>query len=124
MSPATATPENTTTSLTVPTLTVGAEGAPAAFTGTVAGPASGDGVPAGTVTVFLTTSVSPGQTQLCQTTLSGGSGDSVNYSCSLAGASQFRRVATPTWSPPTAAGHRRTAASPTTPRRRAPKASR
>ena len=78
-----ATPENTTTSLTVPTLTFGAEGAPAAFTGTVAGPASADGIPAGTVTVYDNYGVA-GQTQLCQTTLSGGSGDSVNYSCSLA----------------------------------------
>ena len=33
-----ATTENTTTSLTEPTLTYGAEGSPAAFTGTVAGP--------------------------------------------------------------------------------------
>ena len=35
---AVATPENTTTSLTVPSLTFGSEGSPAAFTGTVAGP--------------------------------------------------------------------------------------
>ena len=72
----------------MPTLTFGSEGAPAAFTGTVAGPASADGIPAGTVTVFDNFGVS-GQTQLCQTTLSGGSGDSVNYSCSLASATQL-----------------------------------
>ena len=83
-----ATPENTATSLTVPTLTFGAEGAPTAFTGTVVGPASADGIPAGTVTVFDNFGVA-GQTQLCQTTLSGGSGDSVNYSCSLASATQL-----------------------------------
>ena len=83
-----ATPENTTTSLTVPTLTFGSEGSPAAFTGTVAGPASADGVPAGTVTVFDNFGVT-GQTQLCQATLSGGSGDSVTYSCSLASATQL-----------------------------------
>ena len=82
VSPASATPESTTTSLTLPTLTYGAEGSPAAFTGTVAGPASADGIPAGTVTVYDDYGVA-GQTQLCQATLSGGSGDSVNYSCSL-----------------------------------------
>ena len=88
VSPASATPENTTTSLTVPTLTFGSEGSPAAFTGTVAGPSSADGVPAGTVTVYYDYGVT-GQTQLCQETLSGGSGDSVNYSCSLASATQL-----------------------------------
>ena len=88
VSPASATPENTTTSLSVPTLTFGAEGSPAAFTGTVAGPSSADGIPAGTVTVYYDYGVT-GQTQLCQETLSGGSGDSVNYSCSLASATQL-----------------------------------
>ena len=88
VSPASATPENTTTSLTVPGLTFGSEGSPAAFTGTVAGPSSADGVPAGTVTVYYDYGVT-GQTQLCQETLSGGSGDSVNYSCSLASATQL-----------------------------------
>ena len=82
------TPENTTTSLTVPTLTVGSEGSPAAFTGTVAGPSASDGIPAGTVTVYYDYGVT-GQTELCQETLSGGSGDSVNYSCSLASATQL-----------------------------------
>ena len=88
VSPASATPENTTTSLSVPTLTFGSEGSPVAFTGTVAGPSSADGVPAGTVTVYYDYGVT-GQTQLCQETLSGGSGDSVNYSCSLASATQL-----------------------------------
>ncbi len=83
-----ATPESTTTSLTLPTLTYGAEGSPAAFTGTVAGPSASDGIPAGTVTVYYDYGVA-GQTQLCQATLSGGSGDSVNYSCSLASATQL-----------------------------------
>ena len=82
------TPENTTTSLTVPTLTFGSEGSPVAFTGTVAGPSASDGIPAGTVTVYYDYGVT-GQTQLCQQTLSGGSGDSVSYSCSLASATQL-----------------------------------
>ena len=82
------TPENTTTSLTVPALTYGSEGPPAAFTGTVAGPSASDGIPAGTVTVYYDYGVT-GQTELCQATLSGGSGDSVNYSCSLASATQL-----------------------------------
>ncbi len=85
---AVATPENTTTSLTVPSLTFGSEGSPAAFTGTVAGPSASDGIPAGTVTVYYDYGVT-GQTQLCHETLSGGSGDSVNYSCSLASATQL-----------------------------------
>ena len=85
---ASVTPENTTTSLTVPTLTYGSEGSPAAFTGTVAGPSASDGIPAGTVTVYYDYGVT-GQTELCQETLSGGSGDSVNYSCSLASATQL-----------------------------------
>ena len=82
------TPENTTTSLTLPTLTFGSEGSPAAFTGTVVGPTSADGIPAGTVTVYYNYGVT-GQTELCQEILSGGSGDSVNYSCSLASATQL-----------------------------------
>ncbi len=82
------TPENTTTSLSVPTLTFGSEGSPAAFTGTVAGPSASDGIPAGTVTVYYNYGVT-GQTQLCQQTLSGGSGDSVNYSCLLASATEL-----------------------------------
>ena len=80
--------ENTTTSLTVPTLTFGSEGSPAAFTGTVAGPTTADGVPAGTVTVYDNYGVT-GQSELCSETLSGGSGDSVNYSCSLASPTQL-----------------------------------
>ena len=43
----TVTAENTTTSLTEPTLTYGAEGSPAAFTGTVAGPSGATGSPPG-----------------------------------------------------------------------------
>ncbi len=54
----------------------------------MAGPSAPDGIPAGTVTVYYDYGVA-GQTQLCQATLSGGSGDSVNYSCSLASATQL-----------------------------------
>ena len=54
----------------------------------MAGPSASDGIPAGTVTVYYDYGVA-GQTELCQATLSGGSGDSVNYSCSLASATQL-----------------------------------
>ncbi|HSZ35510.1 MAG TPA: fibronectin type III domain-containing protein, partial [Acidimicrobiales bacterium] len=75
------TPENTTTALT-PTIatstTYGSE-TTETFAGTVTGQ-SGDGFPQGTVTVFYG---SPTQTQLCHATLSGGSGDVADFSCSL-----------------------------------------
>ncbi len=72
--------ENTTTVLNAVTspITFGSE-TTETFTGTVTGQ-SGDGFPQGTVTVSYG---SPTQTQLCQSTLSGGSGDVANFSCSL-----------------------------------------
>ncbi len=72
-------PESTTTALT-PTIasstTYGSE-TTETFAGTVTGQ-SGDGFPQGTVTVSYGSA-----TTLCQSTLSGGSGDVANFSCSL-----------------------------------------
>ena len=119
------TTENTTTSLTEPTLTYGAEGSPAVFTGTVAGPsgASSDGVPAGTVTVYYDYGVA-GQTELCSQTLSGGSGDSVGYTCSITSQTDLNPATYTNVVAVYSGGSCRTAPSPTTDRRRAPRASR